>query len=325
MENAKHHFMIGLLLSSTTALFWGMIPIALKLSSGFADPVTLTWARFTFAAVVVFLWQWQHHKLYELRSLNRAEWFRLIASGLFLIVNYTLFAWGLTYLRPEVAQLAMQVSPIFMALGGYVFLKERISLPQAVCFCVLIVGLLIFFHPVLMGTYEGNMHTLITGLVIIFISAFSWCIYALTQKTLFHKLSSSNILLMIYILATVTMAPFSTPSKLMTMSSDDTWVMLFCCINTIVAYGAFTQALRYWQTVQVSAVIALVPVVVFVLTELCVLFGLWSNIISESHLDWISYLGMILVVMAAVSVQIVSARAGRKKKAKAKVIEARAV
>lgn len=325
MENAKHHFMIGLLLSSTTALFWGMIPIALKLSSGFADPVTLTWARFTFAAVVVFLWQWQHHKLYELRSLNRAEWFRLIASGLFLIVNYTLFAWGLTYLRPEVAQLAMQVSPIFMALGGYVFLKERISLPQAVCFGVLIVGLLVFFHPVLMGTYEGNMHALITGLVIIFISAFSWCIYALTQKTLFHKLSSSNILLMIYILATVTMAPFSTPSKLMTMSSDDTWVMLFCCINTIVAYGAFTQALRYWQTVQVSAVIALVPVVVFVLTELCVLFGLWSNIISESHLDWISYLGMILVVMAAVSVQIVSARAGRKKKAKAKVIEARAV
>ena len=325
MESSKHNFIIGLMLSSTTALFWGMIPIALKLSSGFADPVTLTWARFTFAAVVVFLWQWQHHKLYEFRSLNRNEWFRLFGSGLFLIINYTFFAWGVTYLRPEVAQLAMQVSPIFMALGGYLFLKERISVPQIVCFGLLIVGLLIFFHPVLMGTYDGDMHTLITGVVIIFISAFSWCIYALMQKTLFHKLSSSNILLMIYLFAMVTMAPFSTPSKLMTMSGDDTWIMLFCCINTIVAYGAFTQALRYWQTVQVSAVIAMVPVVVFVLTELCVLFGLWSNIISESHLDWMSYLGMILVVMAAVSVQIVSARAGHKKKAKAKTVEAHAM
>ncbi|MBF9000102.1 DMT family transporter [Vibrio nitrifigilis] len=316
MESSKQQFWLGLALSCTTALFWGMIPIALKLSSGFADPVTLTWSRFTFAAIVVFVWQWQHGRLHEFRQLNRKEWLRLFAAGCFLIINYTTFAWGVTFLRPEVAQLGMQISPVFMALGGLLFLKEQVSWQQWACFGLLILGLLVFFHPVLTGDYHGDVHNLVTGLIIIFISAFSWCIYALTQKTLFKKLSSSNILLMIYILATVVMAPFSSPMLLTTMSSNDTWVMLFCCINTVVAYGAFTQAMRYWETVQVSAVIAVVPVVVFVLTELCVVFGLWSSIISESHVDWLSMAGMFMVVGSAISVQVVSARANRKRRQK---------
>lgn len=314
MENTKNNFVIGLLLSCTTALFWGMIPIALKLSSGFADPVTLTWARFSFAAIVVFLWQWHHHKLGEFKALALNDWFRLLGSGCFLIINYTTFAWGVTYLRAEVAQLGMQISPLLMAIGGALFFRETVSRSQWLCFSVLVMGLLIFFHPVLAGHYDGNIETLVTGLMIIFISTFSWSVYALMQKTLFSKLGSSNILLAIYVLAMVSMFPFTQPQQLAQMSQVDWWVMLFCCVNTIVAYGAFTQALRYWQTVQVSAVIAVVPVVVFVLTELCVWLHLWGNIITESHADWLSLVGMAVVVLSAIGVQVLSARISAKQR-----------
>lgn len=186
MGSSKQNFWLGLLLCCTTALFWGMVPIALKLSSGFADPVTLTWSRFTFAAVVVFLWQWQHHRLREFTSLSRKDWLRLLGSGCFLILNYTTFAWGVTFLRPEVAQLGMQISPLFMALGGLLFLKEQVYWQQWICIMVLFAGLFIFFHAVFTGDYSGDIRTLLIGLVIIFISALSWSIYALMQRLCSH-------------------------------------------------------------------------------------------------------------------------------------------
>ncbi len=324
MASTKHDFMMGLILSVITTLFWGMLPIAIKLTSEFADPVTLTWVRFTFAAFVVFVWQWHSGQLSQIRNLTGHEWFRLCVTGLLLIVNYTAYAWGLSYLSPEVGQLGMQVSPLFLALGGLLFLHERISWQQWACIMLVMVGLLIFFHPVLTGNYQGDMHSLLVGLGIIFIASLSWSIYALTQKTLFKKLSSSNLLLVIYVLALVVMFPFATPSELKGMSHQNMWVLAFCCMNTLVAYGAFTQSLRYWETVQVSSVISVVPVVSFLLTALCVALGLWPSVIHQDPADILSIAGMVLVVIAAIGVQIATVggrprpRHGRKLRSKAK-------
>lgn len=305
-------FMLGLFFSVTTVVFWGMLPIALKLSDGFTDPVTLTWMRFVVAGIVVLAIQKARGSLDEFSALTRQEWGKLILSGSFLIVNYTTFAWSLRFLNPGTAQLSFQVAPLILTLGGWWFLKERVHGLQWGCFFSLVMGLIIFFHPTLSG-HGGSLETTLTGIGIILLSATAWSSYALLQKSLYSKLSSQNVLLMIYLYAMVVMAPFTHPSDFVALSFDDFAVLLFCCMNTLIAYGAFAQALRYWQTVQVGASIALTPVVSFIITELCVLLGFWPDKIFSAGVDGLSLFGMALVIVSAISVQIISARKGRKK------------
>ncbi|MBJ7538013.1 DMT family transporter [Marinomonas transparens] len=308
MPTAKQTFLYGLFFSCIAVLFWGMLPIALKLSGGFADAITLTWLRFLVAGVILALWQWLRGKLGEFRALKRKDWLRLCAAASFLIVNYTTFVWSLGYLLPGSAQLSFQVAPLFLALGGVFFLKEKIHWKQWLCFAMIGLGMLIFFHPVFGQT---NKSTIWVGFAIVQVSAVCWSMYALLQKSLFKYLGPSNIFLAIYGYAAVVMLPFTTPSLLLTMSSQDTWIAAFCCLNTLIAYGAFAQAMRYWQTVQVSASVALSPVTAFILTELCVANNWWPDSISSSHADTLSLFGMFIVIASAIGVQLISARIQR--------------
>ncbi|MGO3346170.1 MAG: DMT family transporter [Marinomonas sp.] len=310
MLTPKQIFLYGLFFSSITVLFWGMLPIALKLSSGFSDPITLTWLRFSVAGIILGLWQWQRGKLGEFKTLSRKDWLRLALAGTFLIINYTSFAWSLQFLLPGSAQLSFQIAPLFLALGGLIFLKETIHIKQWGCFALLGAGMMVFFHPVF-SSNQGS--TIWLGFAIVQMSALAWSLYALLQKSLFSQLSPSNILLAIYAYALIVMLPFSSPAELTKMSFNDAIVAAFCCLNTLIAYGAFAQALRYWQTVQVSAAVALTPVTAFILTEVCVAWGIWPEIIQSSHADMLSLLGMFMVIVSAISVQFISASMQRKK------------
>lgn len=317
---SRQQFLYGLFFCSLCVLFWSTLPIALKLSGDFSDPVTLTWLRFSVAALVLLAWQIQQGKLKEFLTLSRKDWVTLLAAGSLLIINYSSFAWSLDYLHPGTAQLSFQVAPLFLALGGLVFFKEKVRLQQWACFAVLAVGMLIFFHPVLEGKAVGDPNTILTGFLIVMMSAMAWCLYALLQKALFSKLSPTNILLGIYVYAMLVMLPFSQPSELLSMNQFEFWVAAFCCLNTLVAYGSLAKAMGYWQTVQVSAAIALTPVIAFIITEACVQIGLWQDVIQSAHADALSLFGMALVVGAAISVQFITA-ALNKRQAKLESLE----
>jgi drug/metabolite transporter (DMT)-like permease len=297
-----------------------MLAIALKLTADFTDPVTLTWFRFMVAGVIVFILQKRSNKLVQFQTLSKKEWLRLALAATFLIINYTCYAWSLVYLTPEASQLCMQISPLFLSVGGLIFFKEYISRMQWLCFACLFAGLVIFFHPVVAGGAEQETATLITGMLIILVSSLSWCSYALIQKSLFSRLDSSNILLFIYLFAMVVMLPVSSPSGLTQLSAEDILVVLFCCLNTVIAYGSFAQALRYWETVQVSSVIAMTPVVTFIMVGICVAMNWWPDMIHAASADWLSLAGMAIVVLSAISIQVLS-KVNQKRKARTQAAE----
>jgi len=37
------------------------------------------------------------------------------------------------------------------------------------------------------------------------------------------------------------------------------WLLVFCCINTLIAYGCFAEAMNLWDASKVSATLALAP------------------------------------------------------------------
>ena len=76
---------LGLLLALVTAGFWSTLPVALKLSLERLDPITLTWARFAFAAVVIGAWLAWRGELKEFRYVPRRGWVMLLVAGTMLI------------------------------------------------------------------------------------------------------------------------------------------------------------------------------------------------------------------------------------------------
>ena len=85
------HTRLGLIFVSVAVIFWGILPIALKLSAGFIDPVSLTWFRFLVAFVVTYFLQWRFGALRQFVDLSQRDWLRLSAAGVLLMCNYTSF------------------------------------------------------------------------------------------------------------------------------------------------------------------------------------------------------------------------------------------
>lgn len=87
MNNNK----LGLLYSSITLLFWGILPIALKLSEKFIDATSLSWFRFFIAFIIIFAIQLTSKNLHQFRKITKIEIIKLFFAGVFLTLNYVTF------------------------------------------------------------------------------------------------------------------------------------------------------------------------------------------------------------------------------------------
>lgn len=304
MTTSQHqHFNLGLLFATTAILFWGMLPIALKLSAGFIDPITLTWFRFFIAFLVSIVLQRLTGNLRQFKQLVLADWLKLTLAAVFSLTNYITFVYCLDYLQPGPAQLNFQTAPFFLAFGGMLLFKERLSALQMSCFATLALGMLLFFHPYLDLSGEQGQSTWI-GVLLVQFSALSWVCYALIQKLLISKLSPSNVLLYIYGAGILLIAPLSDFEHFATMDGNQWLIALFCAVNTLIAYGCFGQAMKYWPTAQAGAMLALTPVFSFSFTALVAALGWWSEVIVANSISFVGLIGIVLIVLSVFAVQL---------------------
>ncbi|MEC6822758.1 DMT family transporter [Photobacterium piscicola] len=294
---------LGLLYSSITLLFWGILPIALKLSEKFIDATSLSWFRFFIAFIVIFILQLTSNSLQQFRKITLKEVIKLLFAGVFLTLNYVTFVLTLKYLSPGEAQLNFQVAPFFLAFGSLLFFKERLTSIQLSCLFTLAVGIILFFHPNISGHINTNSKVLI-GVGIIEFSAMSWACYTLLQKSLMAKLSTSNVLLCVFGVGMVLLTPLTDFTRLSTLTGFDWAIALFCALNTLIAYSALAKALVFWPAAQVSAVVAVAPVISFMSSAFVVTMGWWPNIIKAHSLSSLSILGIIVIVGSVATMQL---------------------
>ena len=292
LHQASGQWKLGLLLALITMVCWATLPLVLKMTLTVMDPITLTWFRFLFAAVFMFFWLLAKKQLAVYRVVDRKRLWILLAATL----NYVGYLLGVYYTSPANAQLLIQLAPLLMALGGVFIFKEHFTRGQWFGLFIISIGMALFFRDQMISEVANNASYLL-GSGIIILAAFSWAAYALLQKQLLMKLPSQHILSFIYLVATLLLWPFAKPSVLFELDGLHWMMLMFCAINTLVAYGAFAEALAHWQSSRVSAVLASTPLLC--LLAVYFVYSLWPNAIAAEHVTAVGIIGALLVVLGS--------------------------
>jgi len=296
-QHAEGAFAKGLFYVVVTVLFWGILPIALVFSLSLQDGTTITWFRFLIAAIIVFAYQLRQGKLSEFKSLSGRDWALLGLAAFSLIVDYIFYIYGLNYIDPSAMQVFSQTTPLFMALGGMLFFKEKISAFQGLCFVALFVGLGLFFNAAIAGFSFGESRFL-TGALLAVTASIIWAVYAMLQKKLVDRLSSTNILLFIYICAVFGLLPMSELTSFGGLDGAAWAIITFCALNTLIAYGAFAESLNYWPTTHISSVIALTPLATIAASFMA--HQIWPAMVPFPAINPIGWTGVALTLVAMV-------------------------
>lgn len=280
-----------------TAIFWGALPIAMKQALEVMSPVTIVWYRFFSAFIGLTLWLLWHKQLPKFSDFSNKKTPYFLIAALGLAGNFVLYNSSLLYLSPPVVQVILQLAPVILLLCSAWLFKEKLGLHQIIGVSALLIGLLLFFNERLQELFTSfTGYTF--GVLLATIAALLWVIYALSQKTLLQRFSSAQILVIVYGLCTLILMPFAKFEQLLLMDSRQLSMLLFCCINTLVGYGAFAEALARWQAAQVSALITLTPL--FTIFFVDIANTLWPTIVAPVSLNLLGYLGAIVVVAGAV-------------------------
>lgn len=312
MHRHSGRWQLGLLLALTTAVLWGLLPIALKLTLQHLDAYTITWWRFAVSAVVLGALLAARQRLPP-RAALRGGTLLLLSAGLAgMALNHVLYLLAIDQVTPTIAQTLIQLSSLFLLLLGVLVLRERFSALQWLGFLVLVVGLLLFFNrrlPELLRPLSG----LGLGVTLLVLASIAWAGYGLAQKLLLRQLASQQILWLLYVGAVVALLPLSAPATALAIPPLEAWMLAFCCANTLLGYGAFAEALEHWEVSRVSAVLSLAPLVT--LAAMWALGQFAPGVIAPEGLNALTVIGALLVVggsmLSALGSQSAPATAGQ--------------
>jgi drug/metabolite transporter (DMT)-like permease len=301
MHISSGRWVYGLFLALLTALLWGILPIKLKQVLLVMDPVTVTWYRLIVSGGLLFLYLAAVKRLPSWRVLGpKGGWLVLIAV-LGLVGNYVLYLIGLNLLSAGTAQLVVQVGPVLLLIGSLFVFKERFSLGQGIGLLVLLIGFGLFFNQRLTELLT-SLSDYTAGVLLVLAASAVWTFYALGQKQLLTVWNSLQVMMVIYLFCALLLTPWVHPLEALQLSPLQGWLLLGCCLNTLIAYGAFAEALAHWEASRVSATLAITPLVTFAAVALAA--RIWPEYVQAEQIDGLGYGGAVLVVLGSALVAL---------------------
>jgi drug/metabolite transporter (DMT)-like permease len=296
MRSASGNWRIGFPMALTTAVLWGMLPIALKVALTGLDAWTISWWRFAVSMLGLGAFLAWRGQLPNPRDAGRIALGLLAIALVALVGNYVLYLFALDHTTPSVAQVVIQLAPLLLILGGVFVFRERFDPRQWIGFAVLVAGLLLFFNrrlPLLLEPTEG----LGLGVALMVMAAVSWALYGLAQKRLLDHFTAPQVFLMLYAGATVLLLPASAPAAVAGLDGLQLGMLAFCCANTLAAYGAFGEALHHWDVSRVSAVISTAPL--FTILSMWAVERSGLALVAAEGLNALSVVGALGVVVGS--------------------------
>ncbi len=296
LHTSTGRWQLGLCLSLIAAFLWGILPIALKSLLDKMDAYTITCSRFLIAGILLSIFVISRKRFPAVSELRGSVLWLLATTIIMLGSNYILYIIGLDHLSPSTATVVIQLAPIFMLLGSFIIFKESFSLRQWSGFAILIFGLILFFNDRLTELLSSLTNYTLGVLLIIAASLF-WAIYAMAQKQLLRTFNSQAILLIIYIVCGLLFLPFANLTQVMQLNNNQLLLLVFCGLNTVIAYGSLVEALNHWEASRISMVLAITPLITIISVKCCAI--MFPDFVSPEQLNTTSILGAVLVVVGS--------------------------
>lgn len=248
----------GILLASITSFAWGTVPLAGQVALGGMAASTLSALRLAiggaFIALVVA------RRSGGFRSLLRRPTGLVHLAAVGLTINYTGYMWGLDRAGPAVAQILIQTAPLFLIGMSVAFLGER-PLPRHLA------GAALAGAGVLLVSWNGRRWEELrasgdaAGVGLIIGSAACWALYATCHKHLGRTHGSGGTMAWIFLLSSLLTLPIVPFEERKSPDGVETAAIVYLCVNSVVAYWCFAEALRHAEASLVAVIATLGPVV----------------------------------------------------------------
>lgn len=292
----KQQPLLGFLFSLLAITMWGLLPLALQPIFKIMDPQTIVWFRFASALVGTFCILFFSKKLPNLKGFSRKEFFLVLLGVFGLSCNFFLFNVALRYIPATASQVISPLSSFVMLFVGVLLFKEQMGIHQKIGLGVVIVGLLLFFS----NRYASfvAMDDFAFGILCGAAASSVWIGYGIAQKLLLKRFNSLQILLMIYLGCTTVFSPVANLSQIYALDTFTAGCLIFCCLNTIIAYSGYAEALNRWEVSKVSVMMTQIPILTIIFSE--ILYSVFPAYFAEPDLPLLSFIGALLVVAGAI-------------------------
>jgi len=174
----------------TAIAVWGGSFIATKIALQDVSPVTIIWLRFLIGLVILGVIAKSKN---ELKLNNRKDAIKLLWLG---FLGISLHQWlqssGLVTSEASTTAWLVSTTPIFMALLGWLFYREKISLPVAGGILLATIGVLfVITKGDFSSLFSGNFGA--PGDILIILSAPNWALFSVMSRPILEKYSPLKV------------------------------------------------------------------------------------------------------------------------------------
>jgi len=273
-------------------IFWGTSFVATKTALHELKPITIIVLRLIIASILLSIIAISTKRNFSLNVKSHGWIFILSLVAVFhLWIQVT----GLQFTTAANTGWIIGTAPIFMAVMGLIFFKEKITLLGFFGILLAIFGLLMLIGKgdiTNIGLIENKGDLLVLG------SAFTWGVYSTVNKKISLSYSPLMTILYLFLMMAIIIIPFNinreTIDSIINLSLLG-WLMvlflgLFC---SGVSYVIWAQALRDMESAKVGAFLYLEPLVT--------VFAAWIFLSEE-----ITFLMIISGLLITIGVIIVN-------------------
>ena len=270
-------------------IVWGASFIATKIAVQEVSPITVVWLRFGMGVIILGI-AVAARKEFALPAKN--EW------GYFALLGFLGITWhqwlqstGLVTAQASTTAWIVATTPIFMALLGWLILKEKLSWGQSTGIALAALGvLLVVSNGELKSIFTGKFGT--PGDYLIMISALNWAIFSALSRRGLQKHPAARMMFYVmlfgWVFSSIAFFASNNFGEIAKLSPDG-WIGIaflgiFC---SGLAYIAWYDGLQVIPTSQIGAFLYLEPLVAVIVAAM---------ILSEP-ITWVSLVGGAVILL----------------------------
>jgi drug/metabolite transporter (DMT)-like permease len=241
-------------------IFWGTSFVATKTVLNEIKPVTIIILRLILASILLTTIALFTKRKFSI-NLKNHSWIFILA--LVAVFHLWIQVTGLQYTTAANTGWIIGTAPVFMAILGFVFYKEKITLLQFLGILVAVAGLLLLIGKgdiTNIGLIENQ------GDLLVLASAFTWGVYSMVNKKISLSYSPLMTILYLFLMMAVIIIPFNLNSETINSVINLSpvswmWILFLGIFCSGVAYVIWAQALRDMESAKVGAFLYFEPLV----------------------------------------------------------------